>query len=148
MAVKEVILAEGTDANNIIQIYDIAELPKDTRYDIIIHTSIPIAPIFDLFLAEQFLSSMIDLGGEVLDVKSMGWSSIKVECVSDPIHVIPLIALISFTLGASVLALYITSIIVTAFLEESGEAVVDLLKWGSVSCIAAGGTYLAVKRYG
>ncbi len=143
----EVVIAEGANAGTLVNPTSLSELPEGTYFDIIIHTSIPVAPLADLFGAEQFATALFDIGGTVIDVEGKGWSKIVVHCHGSPIAIPLLIGLIGLTVGGSVLALWVTSIIVRAFIEDVAPFAIDLLKYGSMSAVALGGTYIAVKRY-
>lgn len=52
-----------------------------------IHLSIPIGPFFDMFFAEQFLQSLLDVGGRITEVKSTGWNDIVVYGYADSTNV-------------------------------------------------------------
>ncbi len=95
----------------------------------------PIGPFFDLFLAESFVSSMLEAGGRITDVYSTGFHDIVVEGVGDTSQIVqqasavtPLVpVLIPVATLIRVFALILVGILgiqlIIAFIKSGGEII-------------------------
>jgi hypothetical protein len=74
-----VTLAEGTPDEFEQSVPPIDELPPGTKLKLYIDTTVPIAPILDLWGAEWVVQHMAGEGVIVTDVHSTGWNQAVVE---------------------------------------------------------------------
>lgn len=82
------LLAAGSLEEFQAAIPPVNQLPKGTRMRLELTTSLPIAPLFDLWGAEWVVSKMLNEGGAyIVDVEGIGWYTIVVHMVADPVWV-------------------------------------------------------------
>lgn len=140
---KWVVIAEGSDPNNIQSTGVVERVPHNCPIDITITTDwwAPIAPLFDAIGAEYLADKLYHESGTVLDdVEGKGLNTIVLHCHANAVQLVALVAVIA------ILFLGIAAVI-AAIKMESPEA---LLKEGAgiVKWLAIGGLGLGTLMLG
>ena len=98
------LIAEGTPDEFENSVPSVSDVPSGTRLRLEITTTLPIAPLFDLWGAEWVVDYMIDQGdADIVDVEGVGWNKIIVHMITHSL-VAPIIIAICAVLAIAGIA--------------------------------------------
>ena len=120
----------------------IDDLPPGTRFNIVIDTKLPVAPIANILGAEWLAEELIDEGAaRVINVRSNGWYQVVMEM--EAIGIPPLIIALIIIAAIFAVGYLISSIRMDANLPGPIANLATIIKWAAIGGIGILGLKLA-----
>mgnify|MGYP001579817452 CR=1 FL=1 len=128
------LIAEGTPDGFENSVPSVSDVPSGTRLRLEITTTLPIAPLFDLWGAEWVVDYMIDQGeADIVDVEGIGWNKIVVHMIAHS-HVILIIIAICAVLAIAGIAYIVHEL--RLFADIAGPAIMTFIVIAGVAVAA------------